>query len=98
MTPAVFSLQYDTVLNKQRVEVYDTRRAVLRADDRKVFSAYFTDADIATLGEREGDNADRAARLTVLRNIDIAWMETPGTHGLREEQRRTPILRTARNR
>ena len=94
-----FSLQYDTVLNKQRVEVYAKRHAVLCADTDGILSDYMEDGDIAAIGETEGENASGVARATVLRSIDITWMEhlelmdyARSSVGLRSYGQREPLM------
>ena len=64
-----FSLEYDTVLDKHRSEVYRKRRDFLYADDVSVFSEF--------LGDRraDGDMSIDAVRNALLRSVDLAWME-----------------------
>ena len=94
-----FSLQYDTVLNGHRSEVYARRREVLLADDSSIPASYFSDSDQAFLRDLHGDLFFDAIGKLVLRSIDTAWMEhlelmdyAKSSAGLRSYGQREPLM------
>ena len=72
-----FSLQYDTVLNQHRVEVYKRRKEVLIATSLEVFAKYCDSKKTKQYEEKMVEKKDsiEAIRLLILRNIDGVWME-----------------------
>ncbi|MDE0243578.1 MAG: preprotein translocase subunit SecA [Candidatus Kaiserbacteria bacterium] len=68
-----FSLEYDTVLDKHRSEVYKKRRSMLLTDDQGVLADFFSRDDL--VGENGEAVPTETLRRAVLRSIDVAWME-----------------------
>lgn len=94
-----YSLEYDTVLNNQRSEVYTRRRAVLFSSDETPFSFFVDDVDLAGMREKYGETCHAETRTVILRNIDIAWMEhlelmdyAKSSASLRSYGQREPLL------
>ncbi len=70
-----FSLQYDTVLNTHRSEVYTRRQAVLSADKETAFSEYMSGEYVARIQEKHGKESFETIKKIILRSIDMGWME-----------------------
>ncbi len=94
-----FSLQYDTVLNRQRAEVYKERQSIVLDTDGTAVSAYIHDDDREALNERHGEKSAEALRTLILRSIDMTWMEhlelmdyAKSSVGLRSYGQREPLM------
>ena len=70
-----FSLQYDTILNQHRSEVYAKRHSILFAGDEQPLKEYISEEDFEKTREKHPDDAVQQIRRVVLRGIDEAWME-----------------------
>ena len=93
-----FSFEYDTILDAHRAEVYEKRKTVLFASDTGVLKEFFDDSVIETVKEKEPEKYFEVLRSTVLRGIDIAWMEhlelmdyARSSAGLRSYGQREPL-------
>lgn len=89
-----FSLEYDTVLDKHRSEVYKKRRIVLCAKDAAAFASYAKEIPAA-----EDDESLEKIRAAILQGIDVAWMEhlelmdyARSSAGLRSYGQREPLM------
>ena len=90
------SLQYDTILNKQRTEVYEKRRKVLISDD---FESYVSKELEEKIKEKAGDEYVKVLRTIILRGIDIAWVDhlhlmehARSSTGLRSYGQKDPLM------
>ena len=92
-----FSLQYDTVLNKQRTEVYVRRREILTAEDDTVPT--IAKEYISAEEHKKEDMQDiETLKRILLRSIDITWIEhlelmdyARGSANLRSYGQREPL-------
>ena len=93
-----FSLEYDTILDAHRAEVYEKRKTVLFAPDADALKEFFDDSIVETVKEKEPEKYFEVLRSAVLRGIDIAWMEhlelmdyARSSAGLRSYGQREPL-------
>ena len=70
-----FSLQYDTVLNKHRQEVYRRRREVLFAKDDSIFTNYINNEDLQKIKDADEGKYFNISKTLILRSIDIVWVD-----------------------
>ena len=94
-----FSLEYDTILDAHRAEVYDKRRKVLFAADVNALEEFANEKVISDLKEKDPDNYITTLRTKILRSIDLAWMEhlelmdyARSSAGLRSYGQREPLM------
>ena len=93
-----FSLEYDTILDTHRAEVYDRRKEILFSSKVDALKGFVDEKDIETAKEKDPDNYFTVLRSAVLRGIDIAWMEhlelmdyARSSAGLRSYGQREPL-------
>ena len=94
-----FSLEYDTILDSQRAEVYERRRGVLHAAALDSFREFVSEAVVTEVQEKHPDAYVAELRKVVLRSIDLAWMEhlelmdyARSSAGLRSYGQREPLM------
>ena len=93
-----FSLEYDTILDEHRAEVYERRRKMLFAENVDVLKEFVDEKIIEKAEEKEPEKYFEILRSAVLRGIDIAWMEhlelmdyARSSAGLRSYGQREPL-------
>ena len=93
-----FSLEYDTILDTHRAEVYDRRRKILFAADVGALKEFVDEKVVEEVQEKEPEKYFEILRSAVLRGIDIAWMEhlelmdyARSSAGLRSYGQREPL-------
>ena len=97
-----FSLEYDTVLDGHRSEVYKKRKEILFTNDTKKLEEFAGNetlkANTKKNNKEEVEKYTTALRSIILRSIDIAWMEhlelmdyARGSAGLRSYGQREPL-------
>ena len=93
-----FSLEYDTVLDEHRAEVYEKRRGMLLSSGIDSLKRFFDEKDVHALQEKDSDQCAVQMRTIVLRSIDVAWMEhlelmdyARSSTGLRSYGQREPL-------
>ena len=94
-----FSLEYDTILDEHRAEVYKRRRGILSATSLEPLQEFVSERVITELQEKHPDTYLAEVRKVVLRNIDLAWMEhlelmdyARSSAGLRSYGQREPLM------
>ncbi len=94
-----FSLEYDTILDTHRAEVYERRRGILGADALEVLQEFVNEEIVAEVQEKHPDTYVAELRKVVLRSIDLAWMEhlelmdyARSSAGLRSYGQREPLM------
>ena len=94
-----YSLEYDTVLNTHRSEVYERRERVLFAEDEQLFLDYCDSESVVAVKERDPDTFLQSLRHLVLKTIDLSWMEhlelmdyAKSSAGLRSYGQREPLM------
>lgn len=94
-----FSLEYDTILDTHRAEVYERRRGILRADALEPLQEFVSGEVVAAAQEKHPDTYVAELRRVVLRSIDLAWMEhlelmdyARSSAGLRSYGQREPLM------
>ena len=70
-----FSLQYDTVLNKHRQEVYRKRKEILFEKSDSLLEKYFSTDDLQKIKDISGEKYFSVSRTILLRSIDIVWVD-----------------------
>ena len=94
-----FSLEYDTILDTHRGEVYMRRRKILLATDLDPLQGFVDEKITGAMKEQHGETAVAELRKLVLRSIDMAWMEhlelmdyARSSAGLRSYGQREPLM------
>ena len=94
-----FSLEYDTILDTHRAEVYVRRREILLATTLDPLREFANEKIIEAAQEQHGETATVELRKLVLRSIDMAWMEhlelmdyARSSAGLRSYGQREPLM------
>ena len=93
-----FSLEYDTILDTHRAEVYEKRKTILFASDMNALKDFISEKDVEAVKEKDLEKHFDILRTTVLRAIDVAWMEhlelmdyARSSAGLRSYGQREPL-------
>ena len=94
-----FSLEYDTILDLHRTEVYERRRGMLRASALDPLQDFLSEDVVADVQKKHPDTYVAELRTLVLRSIDLAWMEhlelmdyARSSAGLRSYGQREPLM------
>lgn len=94
-----FSLEYDTILDEHRAEVYERRRGMLSATSPESLRDFVPEGIVADVQEKYPDTYIEELRKVVLRSIDLAWMEhlelmdyARSSAGLRSYGQREPLM------
>lgn len=93
-----FSLEYDTILDTHRAEVYDKRKKILFSSEVDTLKDFIDEKDVESAKEKDPESHFTVLRSAVLRGIDIAWMEhlelmdyARSSAGLRSYGQREPL-------
>ena len=94
-----FSLEYDSVLDTHRTEVYQQRKKALFGTDIASLQEFADQKTIETIQEKEPEQYSEILRKNILRSIDLAWMEhlelmdyARSSAGLRSYGQREPLM------
>ena len=94
-----FSLEYDTILDTHRAEVYARRRTILLSADLEPLQEFLDEDTIERVKEKYPEEYVVELRTMVLRSIDLAWMEhlelmdyARSSAGLRSYGQREPLM------
>ena len=94
-----FSLEYDTILDEHRAEVYTKRWSMLFATDIETLREFIDEKTIEAVKEKDPENYITELRTIILRSIDLAWMEhlelmdyARGSASLRSYGQREPLM------
>ena len=94
-----FSLEYDTILDTHRAEVYTRRKKMLYANNIESLQEVLDEQTIEAAKKKSADEYMTELRAKVLRSIDLAWMEhlelmdyARSSAGLRSYGQREPLM------